>query len=51
VGVLLCGIGLFYHARNVVIFSFAPGHRITFTRYRPPVLVTPPMPRIPFTRD
>ncbi len=51
VGVLLCGIALYYHARSLVVFEFDPGHRIGFTQYRHPVVVAPPMPRIPFTRD
>ncbi len=51
IGILLCGIAVYTHARKVVIFEFNPARTIGFTHYRSPAAAIPRVPRIPYTRD
>jgi hypothetical protein len=51
IGALLCGIALYSHARRLVVFEFNSAKKVGFTRYDRPVVVTPRVPCIPYTRD
>lgn len=51
IGILLCGIAAYSHARKVVVFEVNATRKIAITQYRCPTVVVPRAPRIPYTRD
>ncbi len=51
IGILLCGIAVYSHARKLVVFEFNPPQSIGFTHSQRPTVVIPRAARIPYTRD
>jgi hypothetical protein len=52
VGLLLSAIALYYGARHAMFLAVVPYKRITIIEpVRPPSVVLPQVPRVPFTRD